>query len=236
MKFSLTIVAIGVLVLVLLCSGCTSPAQRAPLQTVSPTPVIATATATPTAAPALAPAAAAYPNALAVGQYATFGSGTKEGKVTIYRYAINPTYTWTSPSFNSPHDQLAASQPNDVLYGDNTVKPKEGDTFLFVFVRVIDTGTTAMYIPSPSQFVVVNSGTAYSYTSVRSSDVLINDVFVNQYDFQLGATGVVGNIQPGDSNKADGYLIYEVPASISPQDTYVVANIDYQTQAVWRLA
>ena len=237
MKFSLTIVAIGVLVLVLLCSGCTSPAQRAPLQTVSPTPVvIATATATSTATPTLAPAAAAYPDSLAVGQYATFGSGTNEGKATIYRYAINPTYTWTSPSFNSPRDQLAASQPNDVLFGDNTVKPKEGDTFLFVFVRVINTGTTTMYIPSPSQFVVVNGGTAYSYTSVRSSDVVINNVFVNQYDFQLGAPGVVGNIKPGDSNKADGYLIYEVPASISLQDTYVVANIDYQTQAVWRLA
>jgi hypothetical protein len=232
MKFSLTLMATGALVLVLLCSGCTSTTQQAPSQTTSPTPVITPATT----APALVPAAAAYPDALAVGQYATFGSGTKEGKATVYRYAINPTYNWTEPTFNSAHNQLAASGPNGIQHGYITEKPGDGDTFLFVYVRVIDTGTTEMYVPSPSQFVVVNGGTAYNYTSVRSSDVVIDNVFENQYDFRLGTTGVVGEIKPGDSNAAEGYLIYEVPQSISAQDTYVVVNLDYQTRAVWRLA
>jgi len=235
MKFSLAIVAMGVLGLVLLCSGCSSPAGQAPLQTPSPTPVIATATATPTATPALAPAAVAYPEALIVGQYATFGNGTRTGKATVYKYSINPTYNWTEPTFNSPHDQLAASQPNAIQRGYNMETPEEGNTFLFVYVRVVDTGTKPIYVPSPSQFVVINGGTAYNYTSVRSSGVVIDNVFENQYDFQLGTTGVVGNIPPGDSNAAEGYLIYEVPASISPQDTYVSANIDYQTRAVWKL-
>jgi hypothetical protein len=179
--------------------------------------------------------AAAYPDALAVGQYSTFGSGTKEGKATVYRYSVNPTYNWTEPSFNSPHDQLAASGPNGIQHGYITETPGDGNTFLFVYVRVIDTGTTAMYIPSPSQFVVINGGTAYNYTSVRSSDVVIHNVFENQYDFRLGADGVIGNIQPGDSNAAEGYLIYEVPQSIPAQDTYVIVNLDYQTRAVWRL-
>jgi hypothetical protein len=229
MKFSRTILAIGVLCLVLLCAGCTSTTPPAPSQTTSPTKVVATTT------PAPALTAAAYPDALSVGQYATFGSGTKEGKATVYRYSVNPTYNWTEPTFNSPHDQLSASEPNGIQRGYNTEKPKDGDTFLFVYVRVIDTGTTAMYVPSPSQVVVVNGGTAYNYTSVRSSGVVIDNVFENQYDYRLGTYGPVGNIQPGDSNKAEGYLIYEVPASISPQDTYVVANLDYQTRAVWRL-
>jgi hypothetical protein len=229
MKFSRTILAIGVLCLVLLCAGCTSTTPPAPSQTTSPTKVVATTT------PAPALTAAAYPDALSVGQYATFGSGTKEGKATIYRYSVNPTYNWTEPTFNSPHDQLAASEPNGIQRGYITEKPKDKNTFLFVYVRVIDTGTKAIYVPSPSQFVVINGGTAYNYTSVRSSGVVIDNVFENQYDFQLGADGIIGNIQPGDSNAAAGYLIYEVPASISPQDTYVVANIDYQTQAVWKL-
>jgi hypothetical protein len=34
---------------------------------------------------------------------------------------------------------------------------------------------------------------------------------------------------------AEGYLIYEVPAALTPQDTYVLVNLDYQNQAVWRL-
>jgi hypothetical protein len=229
MKFSRTSLAMGVLCLVLRCAGCTSTTQQAPPQTTSPTPVVATTT------PAPALTAAAYPDALSVGQYATFGSGTKEGKATIYRYSVNPTYNWTGPTFNSPHDQLAASEPNGVQRGYITEKPKDGNKFLFVYVRVIDTGTKAIYVPSPSQFVIINGGTAYNYTSVRSSGVVIDNVFENQYDFLLGADGVIGNIQPGDSNAAAGYLIYEVPASISPQDTYVVANLDYQTQAVWKL-
>lgn len=236
MKFSLTIVAMGVLVLVLICSGCTSSADRTPLQTTSPTPVIAPATATPTGTPVLASAAVAYPEALAVGEYATFGSGTNQGKSTIYRYSINPTYNWTEPTFNSPHDQLAASEPNGIQRGYIIQTPENGNTFLFVYVRVIDTGTKSINVPSPSQFVVVNRGIAYNYTSVRSSGVVIDNVFENQYDYRLGTPGPVGDIQPGDSNKAEGYLIYEVPASILPQDTYVVANIDYQTRAVWRLS
>jgi hypothetical protein len=182
-----------------------------------------------------APAAAAYPDALALGQYATFGSGDRQGKATVSTYKIKPNYNWTAPSFNSPREQSAASQPNEIQRGYNMEKPKEGNTFLFVFVRVINTGTNAVYAPSPSQFVVVARGTRYNYTSVHSSDVVIDTVAGTQYDYQIGRGGVVGYVQPGDSNKAEGYLIYEVPAAISFQDTYVIVNLDYQNQAVWRL-
>lgn len=232
MKFSLTLMAMGVLVLVLLCSGCTSTPRQAPSPTSTTTPVISPATTVPT----LVPAAAAYPEAQAVGQYATFGSGTHTGKATVYRYAIKPAYNWTEPTLNSAHDQVSATGSSGIQHGYITETPGDGNTFLFVYVRVIDTGTTEMYIPSPSQFVVIAGGTAYNYTSVRSSDVVIDNVYENQYDFRLGTTGIVGEIKPGDSNAVEGYLIYEVPQSISAQDTYVVANIDYQTRAVWRLA
>jgi hypothetical protein len=56
-----------------------------------------------------------------------------------------------------------------------------------------------------------------------------------QYDYQIGRGGMVGYVQPGESNAADGYLIYEIPASFMPATTYVVSNLDYQTKAVWKL-
>jgi hypothetical protein len=92
-----------------------------------------------------------------------------------------------------------------------------------------------VYAPSAQQFVVSSNGVVYSYTSVRSSDVTIDGVTGTQYDYQIGRGGTVGYVQPGESNAADGYLIYEIPASFTPATTYVVSNLDYKTQAVWRL-
>jgi hypothetical protein len=57
-----------------------------------------------------------------------------------------------------------------------------------------------------------------------------------QYDYQTGQQdGSVGYIQSGESNRAEGYLIYEIPAPFSPGTTYVVSNLDYQSKAEWIL-
>jgi hypothetical protein len=188
---------------------------------------------TPTIVPA--PAVTAYPGALVPDQYATFGSEGRQGKATVYKYEIRQNYNWTAPTFNSPGSQSAASRPNEVQRGYTTQKPKAGNTFLFVYVSLVNTGTAAMYAPSASQFVVYANGIVYNYTSVQGSDVVIDTVPGTQYDYQIGRGGLVGYIQPGESNKADGYLIYEVPAAISLKDTYVLVNLDYQNRAVWRL-
>jgi hypothetical protein len=234
MKFFSTGAALGVFFVVLFCSGCISTSPQVPVQTPGPTPSMTTAApATPTFIPT--PVASPFPEALTIGQYATFGSGDQTGKATVFRYELTPNYNWTTPSFNSPGEQAAASQPNEIERGYNTEMAKPGDTFLFIHVSVIDTGTSAVYAPSPSQFVVYADGSLYNYTSVHGSDVVIDKFSGTQYDYQIGRGGTVGYIQPGESNKAEGYLIYEVPASISPHDTYVLANLDYRTQAVWRL-
>ncbi len=65
--------------------------------------------------------------------------------------------------------------------------------------------------------------------------MVIDKVFGTQYDYQIGRGGEVGYVQPGESNAADGYLIYEVPAPVIPATTYVVSNLDYQNQAAWKL-
>jgi len=234
MKFTHFSAAIGILIAVLLCSGCMNATPQSPSQTTAPTPVVTTlpptnATIVPT------PAITVYPGALALGQYATFGTEGRQAKATVYKYEIRANYNWTAPTFSSPGSQSAASRPNEVQRGYTTQKPKSGNTFLFIYVSLVNTGTSAIYAPSASQFVVSSNGTVYNYTSVQGPDVVIDTVPGTQYDYQIGRGGLVGYIQPGESNKADGYLIYDVPASISLKDAYVLVNLDYQNRAVWRL-
>ena len=138
------------------------------------------------------------------------------------------------PSAAPGHSHLG-SRPHEVQRGYTTQKPKSGNTFLFIYVSLVNTGTSAIYAPSASQFVVSSNGTIYTYTSVQGPDVVIDTVPGTEYDYQIGRGGLVGYIQPGESNKADGYLIYDVPASIPLNDAYVLVNLDFQNRAVWRL-
>ena len=79
----------------------------------------------------------------------------------------------------------------------------------------------------------------YNYSSVHSSDVVIDQVSGKQYTNQVGQGGTHGGtlwcINPGESNLAAGYLIYEIPVSFSPEKTYVMSNLDYQNTAIWKL-
>lgn len=228
MKFMYTIAVVGVLFVVLFFSGCTSTTPS--VQTQTPVTTAAAVTLTPTPTLTTVP----FPNALALNEYATFGSGNEQGKATVYKFEVKSDYNWTSPTWNSPGQQ-AASQPLGLQRGYNTEKPQAGNIFLFLYVRVTNTGTNAVYAPSAKQFVVSSNGEVYNYSSVRSSDVTIDKVSGTQYDYQIGRGGMVGYVQPGESNAADGYLIYEIPASFMPATTYVVSNLDYQTKAVWKL-
>ncbi len=227
MKFRFALGVWGVLIAVLFFSGCTGTPP--PVQTQTSVPAT-TATLTPT------PTVIPFPGAHALNEYATFGSGEKQGKATVYQFEIKSDYTWTSPSWNSPGEQASASQPLGLQRGYTTEKPRAGNAFLFLYVRVVNTGTSAVYAPSAQQFIVSGNGKVYNYTSVQGPDVVIDKVTGIQYDYRIGRGGEVGYIQPGESNRAEGYLIFEVPAALTPQDTYILVNLDYQNQAVWRLA
>ena len=199
------------------------------VQTQTPSP------ATPVVIQSPAPTAVPFPDALVLDQFSCFGSGNEQASATVYRYEIRPNYNWTSSSWNSPREQAAASHPLELQYGYNMEKPKDGNTFLFIFIRVENVGTQAMRAPLAKQFVVYSDGKMYNYSSVHSSDVLIDKVSGRQYDYLFGQEGNVGYIQPGESNLAEGYLIYEIPASFSPEKTYVMSNLDYQNTAIWKL-
>jgi hypothetical protein len=189
-----------------------------------PSPVL---TAIPTAVP--------FPGAMGLNEYTCFGCEYRQGSATVYRYEVRSSYNWTSPSWNSPREQVAASQPLELQNGYTMEKPGDGNTFLIIFIRIENVGTLGLNVPSAKQFVVYSDGKMYNYSPVHSSDVIIDKLSGSQYGNQIGQGGTVGDIQPGESNLADGYLIYEIPASFSPNTTYVIGNLDYQNQAAWKL-
>jgi hypothetical protein len=228
MKFFYPAIIVGILFFLLFFTGCTgtSPVVVTPAPTPVPVTTVVTPLPTPTAVP--------FPDALALGQYASFESGNTRGRATVYKYDIKSNYNWTSPSFNSPSEQAAASQPLELQRGYNMEKPQDGNVFLFVYIRVENTGNNAVYAPSGKQFVVSSSGKIYNYSSVHGSDVIVDKVSGTQYDYQIGRGGVVGYVEPGVSNAADGYLIYEVPATFSPGSSYVLGRLNFLTQAEWK--
>lgn len=228
MKLIYTSVIFGVLFLILLSSGCinTSPPVQTP--TAIPTAVPTTVVLAPTQAPDQ------FPDALAVNQSANYGNENQNGKATVYRYNVKPTYSWTDPSWNSPRQMLDASQPLELQRGYNLEKPQEGHTFLFVYIRVENTGQKAIFAPSAKQFVVYSNGQTYNYSSVYGPEVIIDTVTDSQYRNQRGQRDPIEFIQPG-GNPIEGYLIYDIPANFSPATTYVVSNLDYKNSAVWKL-
>ena len=208
------------------CAGCTSTAPVTP----APTAMVTT-TATPSPEPTV------YPGALALNKVVPFGIAGKNGTATVYKAEIRSSYSWSSPSYNSPRDQERAGEsPYTTQRGYITEKPKDGMTFLFVYVRLEDTGPDRMVAPSPNQFVVDYQGKTYSYTSVPGSDVTVGTVRVGQYDYQIGTGGVAGYLMPGQSNAADGFLIYEVPAAIDLLKAVMVVTLDAEHRSAWKLA
>jgi len=213
------------------CAGCTNsqsaPPQTAP-DTFTPTllPVTATiATPLPTPTP--------YPNALAMNQQATFGKTDRTGTATVYKVNLVPDYSYSDPTFNSAHEQPQAGDALSTQNGFNTQKPAAGNAFLFAYVRVIDTGTKGLVAPSPRQFTLNYDGKDYSYSPIVSSKVTLGEIRVPQYDYAIGTGGVAGYINPGDSNAADGYLIYEVPASIDLSKAALVIQLDSENRDAW---
>jgi len=227
MKSIHALIIFGLLVLVLLSCGCTqeqTPAALAPApaQTIS-------LTTSPT------PAANPYPDAKPLNAPAAFGTGDMTGTATVTKYYVKPNYNWTSPEWLSIHEQATYAPANVVQRGYNTEMPAAGNTFLIVFFKVVNTGTKEIYAPSPQQIVVVFDGKTYSYRSVPDAGVIIDGISGTQYDYRIGNGGTGGSVLPGASNTAEGYLIYEVPEGMTPDKTFVVANLDYQTRAEWVL-
>jgi hypothetical protein len=225
---------IGILCIILACifaAGCTS-SQPAPQQTATATPV-------PTPSPTIAtpvPTPTPYPGTLALNKVVSFGKEDRTGTATVYKAKVLPNYSWTDPSFNSAHDQLKAG---DTLYstqhGYNTQKPAEGNVYLFAYVRVINTGTKSIGAMSTGQFLLNYEGNNYSPVPISGAHITFENSLGSPYNYDTEKGGVMGFIMPGGANAADGFLIYEVPASFDIRKAALAVTLDQDTQAAWAL-
>lgn len=214
----------------------TIPGMATPVPTTIPTPVVTPTTITTTVAPT--PTPDPFPNALALGQKVPFGSGKVASEGTVYRYWINDTYQWHSDIDNKYYTQ----------------KPKPGNKYLFVFVQMMNIGDTRVWLPPASSVVVHYNGAVYDQDQehfkpdkVGNTKATAIEVQEIQYfhklsgveyveDFGFSHATELGYIYPGLSNAVDGYIIYEVPQSLTPDKTYVTISFNGQDSGVWKLA
>jgi hypothetical protein len=158
-----------------------------------------------------------FPGALSLGAQYRYGREDIAMDVTVYQVKVMDEYTWWSPQWGK--------------YWNTT--PKKGNQFLFALVRLVDRGTARARLPSPSMFVLHGDNGSYVQTTDRDNSLWIKGFDVKQYDFYFDNTG--GWIDPGDSNKVDGFLLFEVPASLRPDHAYLEATFSSKAAAVWKL-
>jgi len=240
----LIILMIIVMIAISGCSGSSanSPNEQTPqpasLSTTIAAPVTTPATelTTPLPTPTLEP----YPTALKLKQVFYFSSGKTASEGTVYRYWINDTY------------QLF--DPRETRYA--TKYPSPGNKYLVIFINIIDKGTARLFFPRASNIVVrYNDGVYYMDPAhalpktlknidappeiIRIGEIeffhtLNGDKYVEDFGFRDGYEQAF--LDPGVSNAVDGYIVYEVPASLTPDKTYVEIGFNPQESAIWRLA
>jgi hypothetical protein len=214
----LPLLIVTLLLIATLLSGCGE--KSAPQATETP----AATTASPTTIPAttmLVPQATAppepFPGALSVGTPYQYGRADIAMEVTVYRVKAVNEYEWWSPQWGRYY---------------NTT-PKQGNHFLFALVRLVDRGTARARLPAQSLFVLHGDGNSYVQTSDRDHSLWIKGMDVKQYDFYYDTTA--GWIDPGESNKVAGFLLYEVPATLTPDHAYLGCTFSFGAAAVWKL-
>ena len=242
MKLLSVLPALGIIALIVV-AGCTGtgnfsgkPATPSQTTVTAATPASTTilTTAIPTATPE------PYPHALALKQNFSFGTGKVASEAIVYRYWINDTYQWLGDKDN--HFYTSPDQPMPAY------------KYLFVFVQMTNNGDTRVWFPPSSNIVVHYNGMTYTRdpshflpdkgASEKETPVLIKEIqyfqklngdeYVEDFGFSHGTRPDF--LYPGKSNSMDGYIIYVVPASLTPEQTYVEIPFNGQDTGVWKLA
>jgi len=202
-----------------------------PVQVTVSLPVTATTTVTP------APVYDPFPGALHLKDTFPFGSGAVASRASVYRIWINDTYEWHNDKDNHYYVQ----------------NPSPGNKFLFVFVDLQNTGDTRVWFPPASSVRVWYQGVTYSQdsnhykpdkaadekaTPVEVKEVMYlpnlnGDEYVQDYGFSHG--NELAYLYPGASNAVDGYIIYQVPQSLTPDEAYVTIPFNGKDTGIWRL-
>jgi hypothetical protein len=186
-----------------------------------------------TAAPTTDP----FPNALHLKDSFPFGEGKIASEGTVYRIWINETYFWHNDMDNKYYVQ----------------KPKPGYKYLFLFINVFNKGDSRIWPPTSGNINVYYNGQKYSadpthYLPDKSSDLkataievkeiqyfpkLFGTEYVEDFGYSHGAQ--LAFLYPGRSNAIDGYLVFEVPASLTAEKAYAEIAFNGNTVGVWKL-
>lgn len=188
------------------CTGTVQQPQETP--TATPTPEPTTAAPTPTPEPAL------YPDALAMGEFYRYGTNETGREVTVDRYMLQDSYQFYHPDWGMKK---------------TTKLPAEGNQFLFVFLKVKHAGTAKELItPYPGSIYAVADGVSYSHRADRAESVttVVDVRGVEDYTFQ----------KIYKTQTIDGFLIYEIPASVTAGDIYIAMNLGNDEVAAFDLA
>jgi hypothetical protein len=158
-----------------------------------------------------------FPGALSLGTPYRYGREDISMEVTVYKVKVMDEYDWWSWKWGR--------------YWNTT--PKKGHHFLFALVRFIDRGTSRALLPAPHTLVLKSNGNSYVETTDRDNSLWIKGIDVKQYEYYFEATG--GWIDPGESNKVEGFMIYEVPLSVTPQNSYLDVIFSGKAASTWKL-
>jgi|WetSurMetagenome_2_1015567.scaffolds.fasta_scaffold00985_13 hypothetical protein len=235
------VAAVAVIVVLPGLSAGSSPLPGAQVSGTKAPVTVAMTTIAVTAAPvALTPVPASspdpFPNALHLRDGFPFSSGSTASEGTVYRVWLNDTYHW-----HNDKDNLYYEEPN------------KGSKFLFVFVSVYNKADTRVYAPTQNAIKVHYNGQVYSpdpihklpdkSSNLEDTPVEIKEVqyfsklfgseYVEDYGYSHGTQ--VTYLYPGKSNAIDGYLIYRVPPSFTPDKGYAEIVFNGQDHAVWKL-
>jgi hypothetical protein len=229
------------LILLVAAAACAGPSAPEPATTPLPPATVVTTTVPPTTVPTAVlptPTPEPFPGALPLNGVALFGNGTRwTTDVTVYKVWINDSYQWWSPDDNRYYMQVAP----------------EGEKYLVAFVDMANQGTDRAPLPPQANLNVLygadiispDPGHPLPNQKVDSppSIVLIHEIeftkkmYASEYveDFGYSHGEKLGYITPGESNAVDGYLVYEVPASLTPETSYFRIVLPGQDPAIWKL-
>jgi len=227
----------------LVTAGCTAPPAGSPANntlidntacvTVSQVPA-----GTPVSPTVSAESAIQFPDARALKETVTFGSGDVASEATVYRFWLNDTYQWHNTMDNNYYTQY----------------PGKGSRYLIVFISMVNRGNTRVWPPSSAAVHLWYDGKEWPLDPehvLPDQTKGINDMTIRigeiQYYHQLYSSELVTDygyshgkklnfLYPGESNALDGYLIYEVPASLEPDQAYVQVVFNGNDSGVWRLS
>jgi hypothetical protein len=220
-------------------TGSSPAAPKGPVTTAeTPATVMTGSPALPeSTAPAPAQKPDPFPEALRLKDRLPFGSGSIASEATVYRYWINDTYEWHNDNDNRYYVE----------------KPRAGNKFLFVFVHLQNNGDYRVWFPPAANIVVSYNGATYTedkshYKPDKASDEeatpievrevmyfqkLNGDEYAEDFGFSHGTE--LAYLYPGTSNAVDGYIVYQVPRSLTPEETYVRISFNAQDHGVWKL-